>query len=1155
MPAARSLAVALVASLAPAQSGFVNWESPHVHPLELAPGGARLLAVHTAAHRLEVFDTAPALPLPVLSVPVGLDPVSVRARTAGEAWVVNHVSDSISVVDLDSGAVRATLATGDEPCDVIFAGTPQRAFVTCSRANELWVFDPAQPAAPPLIVPLLGERPRALARSVNGKAVYVALFASGNRSTVLGGGRDPAAGRGFPPNVVSHPEGPHGGVNPPPNAGADFDPPLSPDLPTPPPVSLIVRQDADGRWRDDNGGDWSAFVSGPQAALSGRPVGWDLLDHDLARVDTATLGVSYTSGLMNLCLALAVHPQSGEVTLVGSDATNQVRFEPNLRGVFLRVLFGRATSLGSALGSVDLNAHLDYATASVPPDLRERSLGDPRAILWNNAGTKGWVAGMGSNNLVVIGPDGARLGRAPTIEVGAGPTGLAHHPATQRLFVLNRFEGSISVVDTTRELEVGRVPFHEATPPLIRAGRAHLYGTHEGSGLGQAACASCHVDARDDRLAWDLGDPSGAVQPLGAANLGAGIPGLGEGFLPWHPMKGPMVTPTLQDVVGHEPLHRRGDRAGLEAFADTFVALQGADAPLAPPAMQQLEDFLASIALPPNPHRTLDNGLPATLALPGRHTSGRFGPAGLPLPDGVPARGLELFRAPHLLDGGEFACATCHALPTGTGTDHALAAGVFQPLPPGPQGERHHLLVASDGATNRTLKVPQLRTLADRTGFDLTQTLNRAGFGVLHDGSMDTPERFVAEPAFDVTSDQDVADLIAFLLCLSGSDLPAGSPTQPLEPPGTPGRDTHAAVGRQTTLTSQASAPAAQLEWIADVIALAQAGEIGLVVHGRYGGAPRGFLWDESKQRFQSDLKVQAVSDVVLLSAAQPGSELTFTAVPFSERRRLGVDRDLDLVFDRDEVLAGTDPADPLSVPGGCAKPPPPAPSGFSAKVVSGQLVQLSWSLASALESGLRLERAGGAGGPWTTVADLPAGATTWPDADLACTTDYHWRLAAFNCAGASSFVLAQASTGVCCALATFCPAEPNSLGVAVSLSVRGSASISTGDFVLAASGGPPGELGLFFYGPAAQPPLPFGDGLVCVGPGRLGLFRLPPGQAFDAAAALEHALDFDVEPAGWGPGKIEPGSTWHFQLSYRDLASPGAGFNASEALRVTFCP
>lgn len=1154
---ARSLACSLVAALASAlasaQSTFVNWESPHVHPLALTPDGARLLAVNTAADRLEVFDAAPDPPALAMSVAVGVDPVSVRARNASEAWVVNHLSDTVSVVNLATGAVRATLATGDEPCDVIFAGSPVRAFVTCSQPGELWVFNPAQLAAAPTIVPLLGQEPRALAKSPNGQFVYVALFESGNRSTVLGGGIDPAGKLSFPPNVVSHPAGPYGGANPPPNAGAQFDPPLNAALGTPPPVSLIVKQDAQGRWMDDNGGDWSDFVGGPQAALSGRPVGWDLADHDVARVTASTLAVTYTQGLMNLCMALAVHPQSGEVTVVGTDATNEVRFEPNLRGRFLRVLLGRATSHGAKIGTTDLNPHLDYSTANVPPDQRVLALGDPRAIEWNNAGTKGWVAGMGSNNVIVIGPDGSRIGLAPTIEVGQGPTGIVHHAASQRLFVLNRFEGSLSVIDAQLELETARVKFWDPTPEIVRAGRVHLYGTHEGSGLGHAACASCHVDGRNDRLAWDLGDPAGALKTLGDANLGAGIPVLTEGFLPWHPMKGPTTTQTLQDVVGHEPLHWRGDRAGLEDFADAFVDLQGADAPLTPQEMQAFESFLGSIAIPPNPFRELDNSLPASLPLPGRFTGGRFGPAGQPLPDGDPARGLALFRAPNLLDVGTFACATCHALPTGTGTDTTRVAGVFVPIAPGPDGERHHMLVAADGVTNRSMKVPQLRTLYDKDGFDLTQLLNTAGFGVLHDGSVDTPERFVAEPAFDVQSDQDVADLTAFLLCFSGSDLPAGSPTTLLEPPGTASGDTHAAVGRQTTLVSQSGAPAAQLQLLADLIALAEAQEIGLIVQGTYGGTPRGFLYDEVKNRFQSDLKVQVISDVVMLSAAQPGAELTFTAVPFGEQVRLGVDRDLDGVFNRDETLAGTDPADPESTPGGCAEPPPPLPAQLAAVAVSSDQANLSWSLDSDVEDGFRLERSE-PGGPWMQVADLPADSTAWPDTGLDCGTTYVWRLSATNCAGATGFAFVQAQTGACCQVESLCSAEPNSVGPGAPIGWLGSTSIAAADFTLTASGGPPGDLAIFFYGPAQQT-TPYGDGLLCVGPGELGLFRLPPVQSLSAAGTVAHALDFAGEPAGLGPGKLEPGSTWYFQLAYRDPASDGAGFNASDALQVSFCP
>ncbi len=46
-----------------AQSSFVNWETPHVHPLDLTPDLATLLAVNTPDARLEVFTVSGALPV------------------------------------------------------------------------------------------------------------------------------------------------------------------------------------------------------------------------------------------------------------------------------------------------------------------------------------------------------------------------------------------------------------------------------------------------------------------------------------------------------------------------------------------------------------------------------------------------------------------------------------------------------------------------------------------------------------------------------------------------------------------------------------------------------------------------------------------------------------------------------------------------------------------------------------------------------------------------------------------------------------------------------------------------------------------------------------------------------------------------------------
>ena len=141
--------LALAGSVA-AQNSVVNWESPHVHPLDMTPDGVKLLGVNTPDNRIEVFDIGSRTgnPVSIGAIPVGIDPVSVRARTNTEAWVANHLSDSVSVVDLTTFNVIATLPTDDEPTDVVFAGSPQRAFVSCSQANTVLVFDPANLATP-----------------------------------------------------------------------------------------------------------------------------------------------------------------------------------------------------------------------------------------------------------------------------------------------------------------------------------------------------------------------------------------------------------------------------------------------------------------------------------------------------------------------------------------------------------------------------------------------------------------------------------------------------------------------------------------------------------------------------------------------------------------------------------------------------------------------------------------------------------------------------------------------------------------------------------------------------------------------------------------------------------------------------------------------
>jgi YVTN family beta-propeller protein len=894
-----------------AQNAFVNWETPHVHPLALTPNRALLLAVNLPDDRLEVFSLASGQPVHVGSIPVGVDPVSVRARSDTQAWVVNHVSDSVSVIDLVSGQVIATLATDDEPCDVVFAGVPLRAFVTCSQADTVDVFDPTNRGAPPIRIAIDGEDPRALALSPAGDKVYAAIFESGNRTTILSSGG--VSSNDFPPDVVGLASGPHGGVNPPPNAGTGFEPPLAPELPAPPTVGLIVRQNAAGHWLDDSDGDWTPFVSGNLAPFTGRLVGWQMGDHDVAVIDVATLSVSYLDHLMNLCMALDVNPASGKVAVVGTDSTNEIRFEPNLAGRFLRVELGLADPAAPASPSVvDLNGHLAYDVATVAQSERDKTLSDPRGIAWNAAGTRAYVSGMGTNNVVVLDASGARAGLAPTIEVGAGPTGLALDEPRQRLYVLNKFEASISVVSTATELELQRIPFFDPTPSAIRAGRAHLYDARATSGLGLTACASCHTDARMDRLCWDLGDPSGVMQGLDGINLGAGIPDqtggipdINSGFVDFHPMKGALLTQTLQDIIGHEPFHWRGDRRGLEEFNGAFETLQGNDAQLSATEMQEFEDFLATIYFPPNPFRTLQNGLATDLPLPGHYTTGRYAPAGQPLPDGNAVNGRDLFENTLL-------CHFCHRPPTGLGPNAHWNGTSFDPLPPGLDGEAHFPILPPIFKRTENFKIPSLRNVYERVGFEGTIASSKAGFGMRHDGAIDSLARFVSRPIIAVTSDQDVADLVAFLVSFGGESEAQGTNTDLAHPPGSAGQSTHAAVGKQVTFNGSANPAGTVL--LNALLAEAGLGRIAVVARGRIAGLDRGF-YALGGGLFQSDRRLERFNLAALLANATASTPLTFTAVPRGSERRMGADRDADLALDRDELDLGFDPADRNSHP------------------------------------------------------------------------------------------------------------------------------------------------------------------------------------------------------------------------------------------------
>ena len=101
--------------------------------------------------------------------------------------------------------------------------------------------------------------------------------------------------------------------------------------------------------------------------------------------------------------------------------------------------------------------------------------------------------------------------------------------------------------------------------------------------------------------------------------------------------------------------------------------------------------------------------------------------------------------------------------------------------------------------------------------------------------------------------------------------------------------------------------------------------ECDLVVKGITDGAARGWLLDAASGRFRGDRAAEPPLDAAALRALaqRAGQEQTWTCVPPGEGTRLALDRDGDGYFDRDELDAGSDPANPQSTPDTSVTPTP----------------------------------------------------------------------------------------------------------------------------------------------------------------------------------------------------------------------------------------
>ena len=240
-------------------------------------------------------------------------------------------------------------------------------------------------------------------------------------------------------------------------------------------------------------------------------------------------------------------PPQSEITVV--DTARQIVAErkslPNVAGVF-HVALSSDGRFGIAAGLRPKNliplAHVEHgwvfgdsltlfgpavgSAIQIPIDELDRYYALPWGVGITSDNSKIFISTAGSESVTVIDtnqllttarsrPHGLAndlsasanyvIGRIP---VGHDPRGLLLSKDGRRLYIANRLDDSISIVDTTTNKVISTIDL--GGPKDIDALRRgeRLFYTADFAFQGQFGCSNCHIDATIDGLQWDL-EPDG----------------------------------------------------------------------------------------------------------------------------------------------------------------------------------------------------------------------------------------------------------------------------------------------------------------------------------------------------------------------------------------------------------------------------------------------------------------------------------------------------------------------------------------------------------------------------------------------------------------------------------------------------------------------
>ena len=571
--------------------GHPPFMSPHFSPIVVSEG--KVFVANTPSDTVDVLDVSSNRV--VRRIPVGLDPVSLAVRPDGlELWVSNHISDSVSVIDLDQSKptflhVVATVqdldpetkATRfDEPMGIAFASNG-KAYVALSSENKIAVVDIAnRKVTKALTIP--AQDPRAIVVR-NGK-LFVLPFESNNKTQLSGGYK--------------------------------IDGKL---------VTFNAHEHSIAKNNILSLGHVTDIVKHPRVP-----------DRDLFVFDVKTDKLIQTVDTLGTLLYGMTVDSKGTVFVAQTDARNEVNGlagtkKHGLKELGNRAFLNQVTRVRFDGGKARKPEFLDLEPLPPQNPADGMALATPFAVEVSGDDSTLFVSAAGSDKVFSMDAvSGEVLGR---VKVGAVPRGIALSPAhggkPKRAWVLNAVENSVSLLDVSNPMSlrvVRTIPLEDPTHPEFKAGRM-AFNQADFSSTKSFSCASCHPDGHSDQLLWVLKTPivTGGNQIMPRSTMPVrglrdtapfhwdGIPGDPYGGINSASLDKP-VKPNSDPndpVSATRHLVDGGLASTMKLEEDDSTNDEGKAGLMSAKERDALSQFLLGVTYPPAPRRAYDNELSA----------------------------------------------------------------------------------------------------------------------------------------------------------------------------------------------------------------------------------------------------------------------------------------------------------------------------------------------------------------------------------------------------------------------------------------------------------------------------------------------------------------------------------------------------------------